>query len=196
MGHSMGRGELVRSYRTIQKDCSYKIGYRTKKPSLHTVARICEELTKERRITLRKERSGQVISICNYDELQLQPNHERNDERNDRGTVGEQNNNVNNIYYTAKKKKLTGKRLETFERFWCAFGYKKGKAEAADSWLNIPVLTDTVVEKIVWAAEAEAKRRPEMIQNGRTPKMAQGWLTARRWEDEEYTKPEKKKIYQ
>ena len=95
-GVKLKRGELVRSYRTIQKDVAYKVGYRTEKPSLHTVARICEELTKERRTALRREHFGQVITICNYNAMQLTPKYERNDERKDSGTMGEQNNNVNN----------------------------------------------------------------------------------------------------
>jgi hypothetical protein len=89
------------------------------------------------------------------------------------------------FYLTRKKKKLAGKRLETFERFWIAFGYKSGKAEAADAWLEIPTLTDAIVEQIVSAAKAECERRPDLIANGKTPKMAQGWLSGRRWEDEE-----------
>ena len=90
------------------------------------------------------------------------------------------------FYLTKKKRKLTGKRLETFNRFWEAFSYFKGKAEAADSWLDIPTLTDSLVETIVAAARSEAKRRPDAIAQGRTPKMAQGWLTARRWEDVDF----------
>lgn len=88
------------------------------------------------------------------------------------------------FYLTAKKKKLTGKRLETFEQFWAAFDYKKSKASAADSWLAIPELKPSIVALIVKAAEAEAKNRPAMVVAGKTPKMAQGWLTERRWEDE------------
>ncbi len=88
------------------------------------------------------------------------------------------------FYLTKKKRKLTGKRLETFDRFWEAFDYKKGRAEAADSWLGILSLTDSLVEKIVTAAQEEAERREDLIASGRTPKMAQGWLSGRRWEDE------------
>ena len=88
------------------------------------------------------------------------------------------------FYLTKNKKKLTGKRLETFNQFWDVFNYKRGRAEAADSWLNISELTNTVVEKIIAAAKTEAKNRPEMILNKKTPKMAQGWLSGRRWEDE------------
>jgi arsenate reductase-like glutaredoxin family protein len=85
---------------------------------------------------------------------------------------------------TKKKRKLTGKRLETFLKFWEAFSYKSGRAEAADAWLDIEKLTMAEVEKIVTAAKSEALRRPTLISDGKTPKMAQGWLTARRWEDE------------
>lgn len=96
-------------------------------------------------------------------------------------------------FLTRKKKKLTGKRLETFNTFWEKFDYKKGKAEAADSWLDIPELTIALCEKINSAAEIEAKRRPELELAGKTPKMAQGWLTSRRWEDEIYIKKSDKK---
>ena len=91
----------------------------------------------------------------------------------------------NEKWISKKKRNLEGKRLDTFKRFWEAFGYKSGRAEAIDAWLDIPQLTEAMVTKIVDAAGREARARPEMIQQGRTPKMAQGWLTARRWEDEQ-----------
>ena len=87
-------------------------------------------------------------------------------------------------YITRKKRKLTGKRLETFNKFWEIFSYKKGRAEAADSWLDIPLLTDQIVSDILLGAKAEAMSRQRKLDANRTPKMAQGWLTARRWEDE------------
>ena len=90
------------------------------------------------------------------------------------------------FYLTKRKRKLTGKRLETFDRFWDAFNYKKDRASAADSWLDIPQLTESLVNAICDAAKKESERRPDLIANGRTPKMAQGWITARRWEDEDY----------
>lgn len=89
------------------------------------------------------------------------------------------------FYRTKKGRKLTGKRLETFGEFWRAYDYGKGKAEAADSWLDIPELTNSLVATIVAAAEREAANRPQLVSRGGTPKWAQGWLTARRWEDED-----------
>ena len=90
---------------------------------------------------------------------------------------------VDHFYLTKKKRQLKGKRLETFNRFWAAFAYPKGKAESADAWLDIPTLTDALVDEIVTAATAEALNRASVIADGRTPKFAQGWLSGRRWED-------------
>lgn len=88
------------------------------------------------------------------------------------------------FYLTAKKKKLTGKRLETFNKFWEAFNYKKSKSEAADAWLAIPLLNGIIFAAIIKAAEHEAIQRPQILNTGKTPKMAQGWITSKRWEDE------------
>lgn len=95
------------------------------------------------------------------------------------------------FYLTKKKRKLKGKRLITFNRFWKCFNYKKDKASAADSWIDIPELTDALVNEICKAAEIEAVNRPAMINKGLTPIYAQGWLTAKRWEDEQIYSEEK-----
>lgn len=92
-------------------------------------------------------------------------------------------------YRTKKGRLLTGKRLASFERFWADFGYAKGKAEAADAWLDIPALTDALVDRICAAAGKEAEGRNELIARGHTPKMAQGWISGRRWEDDEPAPP-------
>jgi hypothetical protein len=89
-------------------------------------------------------------------------------------------------YKTKKKRNLTGRRLISFLEFWDAFGYKSGKAEAADAWLDIPELTDSLVDRICNAARIERQRRDELKLQGRTPKMAEGWISGQRWEDEIY----------
>lgn len=86
--------------------------------------------------------------------------------------------------YTSKKGRILTRRiLESFNRFWNAFDYKKGKAQAADTWFDLKPFGETVKE-IVAGAKREASARPAMLKNGRTPIMAQGWLSGRRWEDE------------
>lgn len=86
-------------------------------------------------------------------------------------------------WISKKKRKLEGKRLGTFKEFWEAFDYKRARAEAIDAWLDIPQLTTSLVLRIVEAAKVEARGRPELIRLGSTPKMAQGWISGRRWED-------------
>lgn len=93
------------------------------------------------------------------------------------------------FYLTKKKVKLTGQRLISFNQFWEAFGYAKGKAEAADTWLAITPLTNAILAKIVAAAKVVAQQRFALKEAGKTPQMAQGWLSGRRWEDEEFTTP-------
>lgn len=87
-------------------------------------------------------------------------------------------------YKTKKGRWLTGKRLQQFNRFWTAFAYQKGKAEAADAFLDVHGFNDELLEVIVTAATAEAASRTAALAQGKTPKMAQGWLSGRRWEDE------------
>lgn len=91
---------------------------------------------------------------------------------------------TNEIYRTKKGRKLAGQKLAWFSRFWAAFAYQRGKAEAADAWLDIPDLTPDLVDRIVTAATAEAAARAAALAQGKTPKMAQGWIAGRRWEDE------------
>ena len=139
-----------------------------------------------------------LISIVNwhlYQTTEQQTNSKRTG--NEQVTNNERTGNEHNqegkkdrkeeYYLTRKKRKLAGKRLETFLRFWEDFNYKKDKASAADSWVDIPELTDKLVNQICEAAKKEAQARQGKISSGQTPIYAQGWLTARRWEDEEQT---------
>lgn len=107
-------------------------------------------------------------------------------------------NQGNEIIYTTKKRRtLTGEKLKAFEKFWACFNFKKGKADAADSWYDIKGLSNNMTNKICRAAEQEAKNRKN-LKNGQSPKWAQGWLSSRRWEDEievENNKPNWKKAF-
>lgn len=73
---------------------------------------------------------------------------------------------------------------EDFEKFWEAFSYKKGREQSWKSWRKITNYSPKLVEMIIAAAKVEAARRPSLKAEGLTPKMAQGWITGKRWEDE------------
>jgi len=92
-------------------------------------------------------------------------------------------------FKSANGKILKDDVLKRFEEFLDAFGSKAGKADAANSWLKIDSTKNPVEEALFVEIVAGAKRydalRPSIKQRGSTPKMAQGWLTSRRWEDED-----------
>jgi len=73
-----------------------------------------------------------------------------------------------------------------FELFWNAFADKRGKKPAYEkAWKKIPDMTEELALKIIEGARRYAKQRKDILVRGGTPKMAQGWLTDRRWEDED-----------
>lgn len=113
-------------------------------------------------------------------------NGERERERESKDKTLSSSDDEVGVWVSKKKRKLTGKREETFKMFWDAFAYKIGRAEAIDAWLDIPEMTMTTAEEIARAAKVEADNRHKLIEAGKTPKMAQGWLSGRRWEDEKF----------
>lgn len=181
--------------------------------SRNKVRLFIDTLRKRQMVDVKKDNKTTIITILNFDSYQAKPTTEgtANDTANDtaeghqkdtkrtltrkkESKKGKKEESIphgdavtalpdEEFYLTKKKRKLTGKRLAAFNRFWSAFAYPKGKAEAADAWLDIPTLTDALVDEIVTAASAEAANRHALIDQGHTPKWAQGWISGRRWED-------------
>lgn len=201
------RGQLLTTYKDIQEGLAWFVGYRKQTYKKHHCEIAMKALTREHMITTRKTTRGLVITVLNYDKYQdpksyecysenynkatmklqgtdtIRKERERKEEGN-KPTASENavRNGGSDSYKTKKGRKLTGECLEAFNRFWKTFGYAKGKAEAADSWIT--VYSPEIVEDIIAGAEKEARERQKLIENGRTPKWAQGWLSGRRWEDE------------
>lgn len=86
-------------------------------------------------------------------------------------------------YRTRKKRWLKGTRLDGFEQFWKIFDDKRSKAAAADSWFDLEDYSPRLVKAILHGARMYAQDRQDILLSKGTPKMAQGWLTDRRWED-------------
>lgn len=86
-------------------------------------------------------------------------------------------------YYRSKKeRKLKGDVLKNFNLFWDAFDFRRGKADAADEFLN--VYSPELFPLILQGARSESIARKDVVPGGKSPKWAQGWLSGRRWEDE------------
>jgi hypothetical protein len=76
-----------------------------------------------------------------------------------------------------------------FDLFWSAFDYKENRDRAAARWLQMGEQTKQEYDRIIAAAKREAVNRKKLPE-GRVPKMAEGWLTDRRWSDREETEIE------
>lgn len=83
---------------------------------------------------------------------------------------------------TLSKKESCAK---SFAEFWEAFDDKRGKEPALRSWKAIRGYDSALHAEIIAGARRYAAVRPGILEGGTTPKMAQGWLTDRRWEDAE-----------
>jgi len=161
------------------------------------VRRFFNLLEKEKMIAIKSEYKTTRLIVCNYAYYQDRPTRLRHGEdtmatpikklnkKNNNSTSSHKNEEQNESYYMTKRKRiLRGKELKRFNTFWENFDYKKNKSEAADEWIDIPNLTEDLAERIYQSAKSESKLRPDLEISGKTPKMASGWLAARRWEDD------------
>lgn len=82
------------------------------------------------------------------------------------------------------KKKASNLCSEQFEIFWDAFADKRGRERAWAAWRKIKRLDRKLMETIIAGARRYASQRQAIIERKGTPKMAEGWLNDRRWEDE------------
>lgn len=209
------RGEVLTTYNQILDDLSWYVGFRKERYSKWNCETAMKLLMKHDMITTRRTTRGMIITVCNYDHYQDMDNYENHNggsmrttrepheirhdkERRKKGIKKDKNiprsgepdqvYNEVDFYLTKKKRKLKGKPLSDFNRFWETFNYKNGKSEAADSWMD--VYRSSIIDDILAGAKREADRRPDIVAAGNTPKWAQGWLSGRRWEDEENTAPQ------
>lgn len=78
--------------------------------------------------------------------------------------------------------KLTPVMKTAFDLFWLAFDYKRGRDEAAATWLQMGELNKTEYDAIIASAKQAAEER-KSLPECQVPIMAQGWLSKRRWLD-------------
>ena len=150
------------------------------------VRRFLSYLEKEGNIRQQKTHLTSIITICNY-EL-YQSDNEKTIQQIRQQTIQQKDNrkttddtrlkNVKNV------KKESSPTERQFETFWDTFNDKRGKAPALKVWNTIKPDKD-LFEIIIDGARRYAEKREQIIKKGSTPKMAQGWLSDKRWEDEE-----------
>ena len=73
---------------------------------------------------------------------------------------------------------------EQFALFWDAFDDKRSRERAWTAWRKIKGLDRKLAGEIIAGAKRYALQRKAIQARNGTPKMAEGWLNDRRWEDE------------
>jgi len=73
---NLKRGQLFTSIKQLQNELSFKVGYRTKKPSAKQLRRTLEGLCEGQMIVTAKVTHGIVITICDYDFYQQPASYE------------------------------------------------------------------------------------------------------------------------
>ena len=104
------RGVLKTSIKEIQDACSYKVGYRTVKPSYQDIDRVIkwlnegkhedeyEGITNDKMIEYTKVKNTIVIKVCNFNDYQASQNNESEYEREYESNTND-NTNHNSSYF-------------------------------------------------------------------------------------------------
>jgi hypothetical protein len=76
-----------------------------------------------------------------------------------------------------------------FNQFWAEYWVKTGRKAAERAFAKQVTTTDRF-EQVMAAVRAQKPRMLRRINEGKTPKYAEGWLNDHRWEDENEFSPE------
>ena len=142
-----------------------------------------KQLTKFRLVTFRatnKYTCGKLLDTTAYD---------INEKTNDEPTTSQRRTESQSSDDKQRMKELKNERMKEiivwFEDFWISFDDKRGRANALKSWGKIEGLDQSLADQIIQGAKNYASYRKTVLKpKNSTSKMAQGWLTDRRWEDE------------
>lgn len=171
-GIPVKRGQLITGRKSLSKETGI---------SERTIRTCLKRLKSTSELTIETTNLYSIITICNYDEYQSREG--ESDQQNDQPTANERPASDHKQEVKKLKKEAY---CANFLKFWSVFDDKRGKEPAWKAWLKLSP-DDELVKEIIAGAERYAAMRPSLVTKGQTPKMAQGWLTDRRWEDEPST---------
>jgi len=139
-------------------------------------------------LTIKATNKFSIITVVNWNTYQhIEGTEQPTNQPAKHQQINQQTNHIQEVKEVKPSCAKKTDRMADFELFWNAFAYKKGKGGAEKSWLAIKNYSPDLLGKILDAAKKEAANRPAILAKGLTPKMAQGWITERRWEDEQPT---------
>lgn len=202
------RGQLWTSIPEIQDALTWKVGYRTERPTKKQIFTVLEWLrnpservhdrnNESPMIVTTKGTHGMLVTVCNYNVYQTSENYEGNDERTTTGTTKSlrqerQGNNINkNVFKNDKnvkndnKKDNSSKQIlnERFNELWKYYPRKQGKAKALKAYEKAikEGITDEAIMNGLQVFNIHIKE--DDIDKDYIP-MGSTWFSSRRWEDE------------
>jgi hypothetical protein len=146
--NNLDRGQAFISIPELIEVCSYKVGYRTEKPTKKQIYGILEWLRNPNEgvngsncegnmIETTKVTHGMLVEVNNYNVYQDPRNYESNNEGQAEGTTKEQrkDNKGNNKYKNVKNDKNDNNKYSAeFEEFWSYYPRKVDKPKAYKSF--------------------------------------------------------------
>ena len=159
------RGKVSRFLNRIGVDIQYPEGTQNKRNKRGHITIHKADISKKKNEHIRLIDSKWLAGITNINE---QVNGHKTDIR--QGTTKDPNPNPQTY-------------CVNFLRFWDVFADKRGKEPAWNVWKKLSP-NEQLSQEIISGAERYAAIRDHLVKKGQTPKMAQGWLKDRRWEDE------------
>ena len=183
------RGQTIRSYRDIQEDLHWMVGWRKETYKKWHCEISMKWLMNRQMVTTTKTTRGMLITICNYDHYQDQKNYENDSESHKKATRKPQSTDTINKHKKKENIKELSKNefLSAFENFRKAYPGKKRGLETEfknfqkhkDWKLTIDCLFENLGAQI-----SDRKIRKQRGQFVPQWKNLQTWINQRCWEEE------------
>ena len=185
------RGQVLKSYRTLQNELAYKENNAIKTYSLAALKRAVACLCTAQRLTVNITELGTLFTIVNYEQYQDLTQYKkkgtRNGAWNSSGTAAEQqrNNNIKEIKEINKDIKTLAQ--NAFEKFWKAYPKKRSKGQAEKAWEKIKP-DEQLYMQILDSLDKAKQSHDWQKEAGKYIPYPATWLNAKGWEDE-YQEP-------
>lgn len=195
------RGELLITIPELIEACSYKVGYRTEKPTKSQIFNILEWLrnsnegcnednVNDTMIETTKTTRGMVVKVRNYNVYQDPKNYEHNSERNDEDTMKTTmlkrqadtiNKNVKNVKNDNNNTVNQDSLKADFEKLWNLYPNKKGKKDAFNHYKR--AIKNGATNKQIQTGIVNYKK--DLAKNDwMKPAMGSTWFNKERWDDD------------
>ncbi len=168
------RGQLIRTYKDIQEDLHWMVGYRKETYKKHHCEIAMKWLRKATMITTMKTTRGIVITVINYDKFQDPKNYESYTKATAKTTMKLQPTDTINKNERMKEEIYTSKFLE----FWDLYPSRKGKGAAVKAYDKVKSSHSEIITGLKAQLPELKTKDKQYIPHPTT------WLNQRRWEDE------------